>query len=101
MNLKVKETLAKVLTAIKKPLIIREVSVTVAYSGGNAFVTAPTVSGYTFLLWFAEKTDGWVGGVYNSLPTVQRGRVWTLPSNTGTGSGSVVCYALYIRSDLA
>lgn len=99
--LDIKRLIEKILKSIKTPLIVRSATVSVAQKSGNAYITAPTVNGYTFLLWFATKTDGWVGGAYNSLPNVQTGRVWTLPNNTGTGNGNVTCYALYIRSDLA
>lgn len=75
--------------------IARLVSATInrAY-GGYVSITAPTISGYTFVCWAAVATDGWVGSCYVENPLAVTTNIWNASTGQG-GSGLVHATALY------
>ena len=72
-------------------------SIGVAYANKTT-VTAPSVSGYTFLTWIAAVSIGWVGNLYFSSPSTNSTDVWSANyGSTVQGTGNIVCYALYTK----
>ena len=65
----------------------------------NVSVTAPTVSGYTFLCWFAAVPQSAICEVHAENPTSATTRFWTngLTRYTTTAF-TITCYALYRRT---
>lgn len=77
----------------------RTVTVTVNVARtSHASVTAPPVSGYTFVCWTHCATDGWVGQCYMQVPTSATSYVWVSYSASTSGTGKVVCCALYRKN---
>lgn len=70
-------------------------SINKAY-GSSVNVTAPTVSGYTFFCWISCVSQGWVGHVYFANIIASTTTVWN--SYSGSGTGTINCYALYKRN---
>ena len=60
-------------------------------------VTAPAVSGYSFLAWVIATTAGWVGAFYFETPLSATTGVWCA-ADASTTSGATLCYALYARN---
>lgn len=58
-------------------------------------VTAPNVTGYTFVCWGEVATNGWVGGVYPADPTSQTSNFWVAVSDGQTTSANVRAVAIY------
>lgn len=73
-----------------KQNVTRQVTATIA-PNGSAAISAPTVSGYSFVAWIGVATIGWVGVCYAEGPTSASTNVW----NTTSGSGTVRATALY------
>lgn len=65
----------------------------------NVSVTAPAVSGYTFLCWFAAVPQNAICEVHAESPTSATTRFWTngLTRYTTTAF-TITCYALYRRT---
>ena len=63
-----------------------------------AAISAPSVSGYTFVCWFSTATVGWVSGTYIEDPTMQDTKVWVDHNSYTSGTGTVKCYALYMKN---
>lgn len=62
--------------------------------GSNVSITAPTISGYTFVCWVAVATDGWIGSCYVQNALAVTTNIWN--ASTGqSGSGTVNATALY------
>ena len=80
-------------------LEVREITATISKAvGSSVSISAPTVTGYTFVGWLNLSTYGWIGSVYmgnnNASSTVY------VSGNSGntTGTGTVRAYALYQRT---
>lgn len=96
--LDVKKLLAKILTKLNTPIVIRYVGTSIGKTAGShVAITAPTVSGYTFVCWVATATSGWVASTYVANPTAASTDIWNTTTN-GTGNGNVNAYALYMRA---
>lgn len=72
------------------------VSINKPYASSKA-ITAPTVSGYTFFCWIGSATAGWVGATYIQDIRQATTNVWVASSGQ-TGTGDVLCFALYIKN---
>ena len=85
---------------MKNYLLIHTVNASIGvYYGTSTTVTAPSVSGYTFLTWIAAVSSGWVGNLYFENPTNNSSRVWSANyGSTTQGTGNIVCYALYTKN---
>ena len=67
--------------------------------GSSASISAPSVSGYTFVCWFHASTSGWVSATYIENPTSASTNIWVGYNNyTGSNTGNVNCFALYMRN---
>lgn len=101
-NQLIDKALAYVGKNIQKPIIMRYVQVTIQRKYSKVVsLSAPDVDGYTFLVWVNFATDGWIGSVYAANPLAQNTDIWNSTYGTsGTDTGKVVCYAMYIRNDL-
>ena len=95
--------LATIIQSIKTPLKVSYYGTTMTRTvGSNAQIVAPTVSGYTFLVWLNVATSGWIGAVEIEDPRNSTTRVWAASMSTAPGTqGNIMAFALYIRSDLA
>jgi hypothetical protein len=60
-------------------------------------VTAPEVSGYSFLAWVFISTVGWVGACYFDSPLQATSGVWCA-ADASTTEGSTQCFALYTKT---
>ena len=78
-------------------MTVRQVTTTVNKTGGvSANITAPTVSGFTFVCWLQPATTGWVGAPYVENPMNSTSRVWQFNNTMFTsGAGNVTVTALY------
>lgn len=105
--LNLKKTLAKILQNMKQPIKVQIVSraVTVAQMDqaniGN--ITAPTVTGYTFLYWGVLSTVGWISSLYPEYANRATTAVFqgALPRYKSKADNSLRAVAVYIRNDLA
>ena len=61
-------------------------------------ISAPSVSGYTFVCWFYSSTSGWVSATYIENPLNQNTSVWVGYNPYTNGTGRVNCYALYRKN---
>lgn len=99
MNVSLKELVKKVLEKLASPLRVESVSVTVTRTlGSYARITAPTVSGYTFVSWIHFATNGWVTPIYTDAPTSTTATVWVASDIYTSGTGTVVGFALYVKA---
>lgn len=71
------------------------VSIGKAY-GSHVAVSAPTVSGYTFLCWFTSCTGGWTGTTYFQNPQAASTNLWN-GTYGQSGTGTAYAYAMYVR----
>ena len=77
----------------------RQFNVSISKEGRkSASITAPTVSGYTFLCWLQPATNGWVSSVYTENPTSASTNIWHGEGYLTTGTGMVRCTALYVKT---
>ena len=104
MKVDTKKLIAKLTTVIKKPLIIREATISGTVNVGGAYsITAPAVTGYTFLCWLDPSYDGYAGVGMLASHTTNPTYLWHI-RYAGTDNSQTVTVripALYIRSDLA
>lgn len=76
-------------------------TVTMSANSDHVAISAPTVSGYTFMFWVNARTIGWVDGIYIENPTEANTAVWR---NNGASSpaiasgGTVTALAIYKKS---
>lgn len=61
-------------------------------------VTAPTVSGYTFLTWIQFSSTGWAGSPYPEFANQATTKIYDIHGSSATSSCSVFCVAMYTRS---
>lgn len=66
--------------------------------GSNVSLSAPSVSGYTFLCWVGSATVGWVGGTYIESMNSASTKVWVCASTESSGTGDVNAWALYVKN---
>ena len=66
--------------------------------GSSASITAPSVSGYSFVCWLGGSTNGWVSAVYVEYPDNANSKVWVAYNNYTNGTGAVNCFALYKKN---
>lgn len=86
-------------TRVGKTFVVRSTSVSVNKAqGSSASVTAPSVSGYTFLHWIDSATTGWIGGTYIEDVSNSSTKIWVSASTTSSGTGSVNVWALYVQN---
>ena len=100
MNISLKELVKKMLTTLSTPPMVTRIvagSVTASYASHTS-MTAPSISGYTFVGWGAVATVGWVGSVYPSAPQSQTSDFWVASANTSSGAGTINALAIYRRA---
>lgn len=86
-------------TRVGKAFTTRVTTVTVGkVFGSYVSLSAPSVSGYTFLCWVGSATTGWVGGTYIESMNSASTRVWVCASTESSGTGSVNAWALYVEN---
>lgn len=86
-------------TRVGKTFATRLATVTVGkVFGSYASLSAPSVSGYTFLCWVGSATTGWVGGTYIESMNSASTRIWVSASTESSGTGSVNAWALYVQN---
>lgn len=86
-------------TRVGKTFVVGGTSVSVNKAqGSSASVTAPSVSGYTFLHWIDSATTGWIGGTYIEDVSASSTKVWVSASSASSGTGSVNAWALYVKN---
>lgn len=86
-------------TRVGKTFVVRSTSVSVNKAqGSSASLTAPSVSGYTFLHWIDSATTGWIGGTYIEDVSTSSTKIWVSSSTTSSGTGSVNAWALYVQN---
>ena len=106
--LSVKKTVAKILGQIQTlsskvntatvRVELKDANV-VRQTGKYVSVTAPTVSGYTFVCWLCATTNSWAGYVTASTPRSATSNFYVQWVNASTSStGQITCYALYRRN---
>lgn len=101
--LNTKKLLTKITQSIKSPLKVSYYGTTMTRTvGSNKQIVAPTVSGYTFLVWLNVSTSGWIGALEIEDARNSTTNVWAASMSSATGTqGNIMAFALYIRSDLA
>lgn len=99
--LSTKKLAYKIVERLNVPITTRVVGATIGkVPGSSVSVTAPAVSGYTFVCWFAHPTSGWIGSVYSANPTNATTTLWNVAtSGGGSGTGDVNSYALYRKGN--
>ena len=124
MNLKIKETIAKLLNfwsdywtenttdtwvpvstgdfRMQHRVIPRDIMTTrqktvtiMRQKDASTTITADAVSGFTFVCWLQPATDGWVGGIYTEDPTYARTNIWMATPTQAAELGNVAVTALY------
>lgn len=86
-------------TRVGKTFVVRSTTVSVNKAqGSSASITAPSVSGYTFLHWIDSATTGWIGGTYIENVSASSTNIWVSSSTTSSGTGSVNAWALYVEN---
>lgn len=83
--------------SVVSDFLVRRLETTITREASRSVaITAPTVSGYTFVSWLTVATNGWVGSMYVASPTSASTAAWVVATtSTGGGTGDVWCYALY------
>lgn len=82
-----------------KAFTTRLATVTVGKAfGSHVSLSAPSVSGYTFLCWVGSTTTGWVGGTYIESMNSASTRIWVCASTESSGTGDVNAWALYVEN---
>lgn len=65
-------------------------------------LTAPTITGYTFVCWIHVSTHGWFGSVYPEIGNSQTTNFWLAATPGPNGqNGEIRAWALYVRNQLA
>ena len=75
---------------------LERVAVTVPANANNVSVTAPTVSGYTFVCWLGCCANGWVNWTY--LESLDRNPTKLWKGSTETVTRSCLAFALYHKA---
>lgn len=84
---------------VSKRFATRSTSVSVNKAHGSSVsITAPSVSGYTFLHWIGCSTGGWVGGTYIENMISANTKIWVCASTESSGTGNVNAWALYVEN---
>ena len=84
---------------VGKAFTTRLATVTVGKNlGSYVSLSAPSVSGYTFLCWIGSATTGWVGGTYIESMNSASTRAWVCASTESSGTGDVNAWALYVEN---
>lgn len=99
--LNIKKLIVNILTLIvKSPIITREVtlsaSTTSTYEIGS--VTAPIVTGYSFLCWGACSSEGYVGSPYPQTPQLSTTKIWDAWHTASMPNCYIRATAIYVRS---
>lgn len=74
---------------------------TLSANSDHVAISAPTVSGYEFMLWVSARAVGWVDGVYIENPTGANTSVWRnngMSSPAIASGGTVTALAIYKKS---
>lgn len=96
--LDVKKLLTKMLVTLKTPLKVASVTKSIGKaSGSHVAISAPTVSGYTFVCWLGSATSGWAGSTYIQNMSATSTHIWN-PTQGQSGTGDVIAFALYVKN---
>ena len=71
---------------------VSSTTVSIGTFGNYQYITAPTVSGKTFVCWLGASTDGWAGSIYILDMGASTTTAWNA---SAPGSGNIKCFALY------
>lgn len=83
---------------VGKRITTSAVSITISkVFGSNASLSAPSVTGYSFVTWLGTATSGWVAGTYIESMNSANTRVWVDTSTESSGTGTVYAWALYLE----
>lgn len=86
-------------TRVGNTFITRLATVTVGKNFGSyVSLSAPSVSGYTFLCWVGSATTGWVAGTYIESMNSANTNIWVCASTESSGTGDVNAWALYVQN---
>lgn len=81
-------------------LTVRSTTATITRANASgSTISAPTVTGYTFLCWLSAVSTGWIGNIYIESPTQATSNIWS--ANYGYNdpdSGNVTAFALYVKN---
>lgn len=66
-------------------------------SGSSVSITAPSVSGYSFVCWIGCATSGWVGSTYIQNMSAISTNIGN-PTQGQSGTGNVEAWALYSKT---
>lgn len=82
-----------------KGITFRYVTVTVPSGTGatSVDITAPSVSGYTFLTWYTATSSGWVSALSIQNPGGASTKLWK-PATSSNLGGAAYAYALYVKN---
>lgn len=86
-------------TKVGKRVTTSVVSITIGkVFGSYASLSAPTMTGYSFVTWLGTATSGWVAGTYIESMNSANTRVWVDTSTESSGTGTVNAWALYLEN---
>ena len=82
-----------------KDIVFRYVTITVPSGTGatSVDITAPSVSGYTFLTWYTATPSGWVAPLSFQNPGGSSTKLWK-PATSSNVGGTASAYALYVKN---
>ena len=84
---------------VGKRITASVVSITIGkVFGSYASLSAPTMTGYSFVTWLGTATSGWVAGTYIESMNSANTRVWVDTSTESSGTGTVYAWALYLEN---
>ena len=84
---------------VGKRITASVVSITIGkVFGSYASLSAPTMTGYSFVTWLGTATSGWVAGTYIESMNSANTRVWVDTSTESGGTGTVYAWALYLEN---
>ena len=88
-------TLADLRDSVSQLLTTRSVRATITANNDHVAITAPAVSGYTFLCWVGVATNGWVNWSYIEHYNKASTNIWTTKVDRQRAFDA---FALYVKS---
>lgn len=83
---------------VGKRITTSVVSITIGkVFGSYASLSAPSMTGYSFVTWLGTATSGWIAGTYIESMNSANTRVWVDTSTESGGTGTVYAWALYLE----